>query len=129
MATWTYVKDFIQANFKARDVEEDRLRLDFGFDDGRSQMVLVSHIVSNGGAEWVEVESPVAKVAEVDLGAALEFVSSQVCGSLSRAGEFLTVRHTLPLANVDQNEIIDPIRSIALAGDVLEQRLTGVDRF
>jgi hypothetical protein len=129
MATWTYVKDFIQANFKVQDVKDQGLTLQFAFEDGRSQVVFVSHAVSQGGAEWVEVESPVAKIDEVDLRAALDFVATQICGSLSAVGDFLTVRHTLPLDNVDQNEIIDPIRSIALAGDVLEKRLTGADRF
>ncbi len=126
MATWVDTASHIKSKFKVRD-SDGVLVLSFKFNDGRTQLVLVSHGQTGDGADWATVESAIGKIGEVDVSKALKRVGSMVCGGLSSTGEYVTLRHAVPLANLDANEIETPIGMIVSSADDLEQELTGKD--
>jgi hypothetical protein len=130
MATWRDFKAVINEHFKVLDNEERHLSIGFHLDEGRSQVV---HMFPGGNAEigeWVHIESPVGKLDSIDLRKALELIEGAIIGGLAvAAGDLVTVRHSVALANVDLNEIIIPIKGVCFAADELEQQLTGKDQF
>jgi hypothetical protein len=130
VATWADVKGFIHSNYKGvSDINDTLLSLLFEAKDLRSQQMFVQYTPSSGGMDWVEISSPVGKITEVDLPLALREVSEKICGGLSAVGDLLVVRHMVPLANVDGNEIAVPLGVLSGIADDLEKVLTGGDAY
>lgn len=132
MATWADAKAFFHSNFKLEELSDELLKIVFGLDGLRSQVVLVGVTTANtgdGDEEWLDLSSPFASVNDVDPMVALKFLEGRVCGGLGLVGDFLVLTHSLPLVNADPNEIIAPLRVLAVLADHLEQELTGGDKF
>lgn len=129
MATWSDLVTHVESNYKISAKKDGMLVLDFLTDEAssRSQMVFIWHTPTEGGSDWAQVESPIARLDEVDLRAAIKLVAGKVCGGLSSVQGLLTIRHGIPLANLDANEIADPIASIVDTADAMEKELTGAD--
>ncbi|HNQ05785.1 MAG TPA: hypothetical protein PKH97_01215 [Tetrasphaera sp.] len=90
------------------------VKLIFNTGDLRSQVIFVwKSSLMNGAEEWVTFESPFPKIAQVDLGTVLKETSNLVCGGLGLVGSMLTLRHSVPLQNVDPNEIDRPLALIS----------------
>lgn len=126
MATWEDTVSHVKSTFKVRD-SDGILVLSFKFHDGRTQLVFVSQAQTGDGAEWAHVESAIGKVGEVDLAKAVDRVGSMVCGGVASTGDYVTLRHAVPLANLDANEIDAPIQLVVRSADELEQALTDKD--
>lgn len=52
-----------------------------------------------------------------------------MCGGLAIVNDFLMVRHTVPLLNLNLNEFERPLLLVTTTADDLEQELVGGDRF
>lgn len=128
MARWQDVRTFIHQQYKAEDMGENIMKLVFDVGDGRSQLVfLIREALLDGSEEWVVVASPFAPQAAADLAKVVDKVANLVCGGLSRIGEHLVLKHALPLANMDTNELIRPMQLVLTSADKLEQELLGSD--
>lgn len=128
MARWQDVRTFIHAQYSATDVSDDLIKLVFKVDDERSQLVFIGRELLMGGSEeWVMVASPFAPRAGTDLSKALDLVSRMVCGGMSSIGEYLVLKHSLPLANMDNNELLRPLQLVVTSADQLEKDLLGTD--
>lgn len=130
MATWEDLTGYIGNHYKVADQQDGLVKLIFEFDDLRSQVVIVSKATLAGGAEeWLLIQSPFAKVGAVDPNSVLEFMSDMVCGGLARIGDLLTVRHAVPLANLNINEFERPLHLVTFTADMLEKKFAGRDAF
>lgn len=129
MASWQELKGHIASNYKIADDQGSFLKLIFGVNGDRSQVVFVHHISNNSGEQWAAVESPIGPVAKVSLPDALEAISETVCGGLSRIGDLLTVRDSFPLANLDINEFEAPLHHVIGIADGLEAQFAGGDEY
>jgi hypothetical protein len=111
-------------------VGEDILKLTFDVGGGRSQVLFVTWSgPSAEEARFLDLHSPIGRVEQLDLHAAVRRTSQFVIGGLSMLGEVVTLRHCAPLENLDRNEIDEPMHRLLGIADELEAELTGRDDF
>lgn len=130
MATWDDLVAFVRSEYRVTRVGADEVRIEVEFDDERRQAVVVYREVFDRREEWVQIVSPCGKAAEVNLLALLtELGKAAVCGGAIVMGEYVAVRHSLPLENLDMNEFTDPLALVAGVADELEEKFTGGDHY
>jgi hypothetical protein len=135
VATWSELVRFIRSEYRVvrDDPEEIRIRLTYRLDEDtepRAQTVVIAHEVLDRKEDWVQIASPFAKVEDVNLEAVLEYIGrTTVVGAAVIMGEHLTLRHSLPLVNLDINEFVDPLELVAGSAEYLEQQITGRDEY
>ena len=130
MATWSDVKMFVHDNYKVDDLSDEVMKMVFETADLRSQLVFLTHYTLQAGEEdWVSVESPFGEVGKVDLNRALEEAGNLVCGGLSQVNTMVTLKHSIPLENLNINEFQRPLALVVNSADALEKTLVGGDKF
>ncbi|NKQ58966.1 hypothetical protein HFP15_39600 [Amycolatopsis sp. K13G38] len=135
MATWRELQTFIRQSYRViRDEpEEIRIRLRFRRDadeEERTQMVVIAREVLDKREEWVQIATPFARADEVDLRAVLaEIGHTTVVGGAVIMGDWIVLRHSLPLVNLDINEFTDPLELVTGAAETLEEQITGRDDY
>lgn len=128
MATWGQVTLLLKTVYDVIEDSVDSLDVQVPTGQGRSQVVTVRQVekAEDDGA-WVVVESPVARLEDVEVARALELSESLLVGGLSKRLEFLTVVHVAPLATLDAPDLARPLEMLARAADRLERSLVGAD--
>jgi hypothetical protein len=130
MANWEQFHAFIKSNYIVQDDSGNVLTLVFEVNGGRSQIIVLERqSFKSSDSDWVTVSSPVGKVANINLTLALRKANGYVVGGLTIEDDFLLVRHSAPLANLDANEIVEPMLTLARVADQLEAGLVGGDEF
>jgi hypothetical protein len=129
MASWQQLKQYIYEKYTVSQDIEVGVKLEFAGENGRSQLVFVTHQqLMDGNEDWVVVESPVGRIDQVDLPLALSQAGKLVCGGLGVAfvdPELLVLRHAVPLENLDVNEFERPFHLLMGTADEFELHLTG----
>lgn len=131
MATWSDLKAYVKNNYKIADEADDHIKLVFDMGNLRSQVVIVWHAqLANTDEHWVQIESPIGELGQVDVNAALQAVGDTLVGGLALFnGSVVTFRHSVPLDDLSINEFEVPLALVTGTADRLEQALTGGDRF
>ncbi len=137
MAKWAELVAFIRLEYEVigEEIDEIRILIRYASDDeddqpGRTQTVVVAREVLDRREDWVQIASPFARVHEVDLRAVLEAVGNNtVVGGVVIIGEYVVLRHSLPLINLDINEFVDPLVLVTGSAEVLERRFSRGDDF
>ncbi|TVT29962.1 hypothetical protein ORV05_17365 [Amycolatopsis cynarae] len=135
MTTWRELQTFIRKSYRVvRDEpEEIRIRVRFRDDvdeEERTQMVVIAREVLDKREEWVQIATPFAKADDVDLRTVLaEIGHTTVVGGAVVMGDYLVLRHSLPLVNLDLNEFTDPLELVTGSAELLEEQFTGRDEF
>lgn len=136
MTSWRDLATFIRQQYKVVRDEPDELRIRIRFHpqdgetDERTQIVVIAREVLDRRDEWIQIATPFARVDEVDVTSVLHEVGhTTVVGGVVIMGEFLVLRHSLPLANLDLNEFVDPLALVTSSAELLEEQLTGRDDF
>ncbi|HEY0804514.1 MAG TPA: hypothetical protein VGD84_05600 [Pseudonocardiaceae bacterium] len=130
MATWSDLVAFMRSEYRVVRIEPDQVRIEVEFDDERRQHVIMQREVLDHRDEWVQIASPCGKANEVNLSALLTHLgNSTVVGGAVIMGDYVVLRHSLPLANLDINEFVDPMALIAGTADELEEMFTGGDGY
>lgn len=128
MAQWNDVQAYLRANYALEMINPNFAKIVFAIDETRSQIAFLTRQVL-GEEEWLTVESVVGRVNDVNLTAALGQVEGVVVGGLARIGDLITLKNSMPLANMDINELVRPLELVTLTADNLERTLTGSDTF
>lgn len=136
MADWGDLVAYIRHSYDVIQYAPDevRIRVSFAKDEddilGRQQIMVVAHEVLDQKEDWVQIATPFARVEQVDLREVLaEAGDTTVVGGVVAMGDFLVLRHSLPLINLDINEFTDPLHLVASAAEQLEHRFTGRDEY
>ena len=130
MATWSDLVTFIRTEYRVTRLEPDEVRVEVEFDDDRRQIVIMQREVLDKREEWVQIASPCGKVNDVNLAALLDHLGNNaVVGGAVIMGDYVVLRHSLPLSHLDINEFVDPMELIAGTADELEEIFTGGDGF
>ncbi|MEJ2887725.1 hypothetical protein [Actinomycetospora aeridis] len=130
MATWEQLRSYINSHYHVFYVTQfGQLAMSFDLGNGRSQKVLVyQSIDGTNGKEWAKIESAVGHIDEVDLGRLFEAIRYQVVGGLAKNDDYVTVRHSIPLADMSVDEFEEPLAAVVETADHLEQLTSPVDR-
>jgi hypothetical protein len=136
LADWGDLVAYIRHSYDVIQYAPDevRIRVSFAKDEddilGRQQIMVVAHEVLDQKEDWVQIATPFARVEQVDLREVLaEAGDTTVVGGVVAMGDFLVLRHSLPLINLDINEFTDPLHLVASAAEQLEHRFTGRDEY
>jgi len=140
VATWNDLVRYIRVRYEVIRDDQDEIRILYRFGanendedrlaEGRTQVIILAREVLDKKEDWVQLATPFARVADVDVVETLtEMGLTTVVGGAVIMGEWLVLRHSLPLRNLDYNELDDPLHLVADAADTLEQLYTGGDNF
>ena len=136
MADWGDLVAYIRLSYDVIQYKPDevRIRVSFSEDDddslGRRQIMVVAHEILDQKEDWVQIATPFARVEQVDLREVLTEVGDTiVVGGVALMGDYVVLRHCLPLINLDINEFADPLDLVASGAEQLERRFTGRDDF
>ncbi|AIJ25324.1 MULTISPECIES: hypothetical protein [Amycolatopsis] len=135
MTSWRDLATFIRQQYKVVRDEPDELRIRIRFqsdpeEEERTQIVVIAREVLDRRDEWIQIATPFARVDEVDVvGVLAEVGHTTVVGGVVVMGEYLVLRHSLPLANLDINEFVDPLALVTSSAELLEEQLTGRDDY
>lgn len=136
MADWGDLVAYIRHSYDVIRYEPDevRIRVSFLKDDediiGRRQIMVVAHEVLDQKEDWVQIATPFARIEQVDLREVLTEVGNTiVVGGVALMGDYVVLRHSLPLINLDINEFTDPLDLVASGAEQLERRFTGRDDY
>jgi hypothetical protein len=132
---WNDLVRFIRSEYEVVRLQPDEVRIKVRFytdveQEERAQIAIIARSSIDELGEWVQIASPFAKVADVDVFQVLsEIGGSTVVGGAVVMGEFLVLRHSMPLETLDANEFLDPLELIAGSAERLEEIFTGRDDF
>ncbi|TDV57897.1 hypothetical protein [Actinophytocola oryzae] len=136
MADWGDLVTYIRQSYDVIKYEPDEVRIRVSFADdeddllGRRQIMVVAHEVLDEREDWVQIATPFARIEQVDLQEVLtEAGNTIVVGGIVLMGDYVVLRHSLPLINLDINEFTDPLDLVASGAEQLERRFTGRDDY
>jgi hypothetical protein len=126
VSSWAEVATFIRANYKVLVDEPHHLGLVFETGGLRTQVVHLWHqTLADGAEEWMQIESPIMRLNGHSLEGLLRETGNMVCGGAAITGDFVIFRHSVPLSNVDINEVTRPLALVTTSADRLEMIFTG----
>ncbi len=135
MAAWADLVRFIDREYDVtrREADEVRVRIHYSGedvdDDERTQIAVVAR-EDVDGQEWVQIATPFALIKDVDIHSVLTSIGeTTVVGGAVIMGEYLVLRHSLPLQNMDINEFVEPLELVAGTAELLEEQFTGGDHY
>jgi hypothetical protein len=129
VATWRDVQDFIKTKLKTLpDPPPGTLGLWFNLPDGRKHRVFLQHEHSKAVGDVVHIISPIGELSKEKVLKACELMAVIGVGGIVQMGRLTTIRHTVLIENLDENELMDPLSFVMVHADLLEQKLTGSDR-
>nr|WP_222132491.1 hypothetical protein [Pseudonocardia sp. C8] len=134
------MKAYVVVRYEIVRQNADELRFRLPTTGDRTQLVVVKRVseaaadvtdaaaaVADPGQEWVQIESPVARLGDVDLARALELAGPSVVGGLAAEEGVVVYRHSIPLRPAALDGFEFPFRQVVHLADELEHRLTGRD--
>ena len=128
MATWGQVTLLLKTVYDVLRDSTESIDVQVPTGDGRTQVVTVRYVdQGDDDGSWVVLESPVARLEDVDVACALEMSEDLLAGGLSKRLEFLTVIHAAPLKTLDAQDLSRPLTLVARSADRLERGLVGQD--
>ena len=131
MASWNDLTRYIGDRYTIANVTQyGQLILQFDLPGGRHQSVLISRSIDGtNGKEWAKIESAVGAIDEVDLLELFELIRVQVVGGLAKNDDVVTVRHSILLEDMSEEEFEEPLAAVLETADHLESRVSRVDRW
>lgn len=124
MANWAKVSADLESRFAVLSKTENALVLELD-NDSRAQSVVITHTALTSGA-WISIFSPVCKLDDVAAETLLLAASETIFGTWI-VDEFYGLIHSMPIENLDDNELNEPLQLLMQAADRLERKLTGRD--
>lgn len=130
MATWDTVKALVHAKYQGVSEQADGLlRMQLLVGNSRSQEVWLYFEHHDLVGDWLSVASPIGRVGEVDITEAARITWNQIAGGIVVVNDIVFVRNSMPMANLDENELDLPLEIVTVVADGLEQTLLNRDLF
>lgn len=126
--TWIDLVGYVRVRYEVFAQTECTLRFHLPTDAGRTQRVAVHHVTSDG-AEWVLIESAIARADDVDLRRLLELAGKSVVGGVVVVDGVALFRHATSLADLRLDNFDHSFQLVVQRADALEHELTGADHF
>lgn len=129
LATWDDLVSWVRVRYEVMAQRPDSLSFRLPTTGERTQLVHVRHRGELGGHDWIQIESPIARLDEIDARRLLELAEATIAGGASAVGDVAVFRHGMPLDDLSITQFEGPFRLVTEAADALEQQLVGHDRF
>ncbi|GLZ52803.1 hypothetical protein [Actinomycetospora sp. NBRC 106378] len=129
MASWDDLVLWVRVRYEVMAQKADSLTFRLPTGEDRDQLVYVRHRGEVGGHDWMQIESPIAKLDDIDARRLLELAEDAVVGGAAAVGGIAVFRHAAPLEDLTFAEFEGPFRLVTETADRLEQQLTGADHF
>lgn len=127
MATWNDLEKYITSNFHVTPNAPDGV-IGILFPIGnRQQQVFIRLKEHERLGQWAIVTSPIGKVSAAELKEITQEAFGLVCGGIVMLKDVVMLSHSVPLENLDINEISAPLIAITATADLLEEKYTGKD--
>jgi hypothetical protein len=129
VASWDDLVLWVRVRYEVMAQDADSLTFRLPTTEGRDQLVYVRYRGAVEGHDWMQIESPVARLDDIDVRKLLELAESAVVGGAVAVDGTAVFRHSAPLSDLTFAEFEAPFRLVTATADDLERRLTGTDRF
>lgn len=129
MASWDDLVRWVRVRYEVMAQDADGLTFRLPTTDGRDQLVYVRHRGEHDGQDWMQIESPIARLDDIDARQLLELTESTLVGGAAAVGGTAVFRHAAPLSDMTFAEFEAPFRLVTATADDLERRLTGADHY
>jgi len=129
MASLNEVKAFLKNSLTVEMTDSGGMSTTIGLPSGRSQVVYFDFLEDalNGA---VILTSPFATLSDISPKAALETVEEmEIAFGVKLFNGFFVLSHLMPVADLDESEIISGVSFIAANAEMLESNLGLADRF
>ena len=127
MANWDDLVSFVRMRYEVMRYADGELWFDFPTTGDRTQIVAVRQVTGEDDHPWVQITSPVGRVAEIDLAAMLEMAGQSLAGGAVAERGLVLFRHSIPLGDAGLGGFDRPFRLVVEVADRLEHELTGRD--
>ena len=121
MATQKEVKSYIEKNLNSASLGDDMFKIVYDLGNDRSQVVFVQV-----ASKSLYIASPFASSEDVTPKQALKAIEEYSFG-IGTFADWYVVRHVVPLADLDESEIIHGLEVVAMIADEVEDSLVGGD--
>ena len=132
MATYKQFEAYLKKNLKViqpEDAPKGFMALNYALPKDRSHMVFVAPGPENElFGPTATLIAPIGELTAKQVDTALTMCSNLLYG-LVKIGEYVYVKTTLLLENIDENEIHIPLNMICWNADILEGKILGQDRY
>jgi hypothetical protein len=129
VASWDDLVLWVRVRYEIMAQTDDSLRFLLPTGGDRTQLVFVRHKGFVEGQDWIQIESPIARLDEIDARTLLELAEDWVVGGAAAVGGLAVFRHSAPLEDLSFAEFDEPFRLVTHAADEIEHKLTGGDRY
>jgi hypothetical protein len=127
VAEWDDLVAFVRVRYEIMRQVEGELWFRLPTSEERTQIVAVRRVIGEDDHPWVQITSPIGRVAALDLGRLLELASECVAGGAVAVGGLVLYRHSIPLGDTALDAFDRPFRLVVETADRLEHELTGGD--
>lgn len=127
VATWVDLVRFVDHTYKYELLSNELLKLVFNVSNLRSQVVFIEHAFNDSQSEWCKVSSPIGKLDPSQIVYAARRLGGMLLGGLTMEDDVVYVTTSMPLLNIDANEITDSIEGVVNIADKLESDILGTD--
>ncbi len=129
MTTWNELVGFLANNYSCT-INDNQVVLPYVYQNGRTQNVFVTLGGNEDQGEWVFISSAIAEISQIaQLESICRVASSKICGGIVIDGTHILIRDSMPLLNLNDNEINSSISLVGGIADELEQVFIGRDQF
>ncbi|GAA4919815.1 hypothetical protein EV188_103184 [Actinomycetospora succinea] len=129
MASWDDLVLWVRVRYEVMAQDQHSLTFRLPTSDDRTQLVYVHHKGVVDGHDWLQIESPIGRLDEIDTRRLLELAEDAVVGGAVAVGGVAVFRHATPLEDLSFAEFDAPFRLVTRIADQLEHALTGTDRY
>lgn len=127
MASWDDLVSYVRVRYEIMRQTEAELWFNLPTIGDRTQLVVVAKVVGDDGHEWAQVASPIARLADIDLGELLTLASACPVGGVAARDGVAVYRHSVALADAVLATFEREFRMVVEIADSLEDQLTGAD--
>ena len=129
VASWDDLVMWVRVRYEVMAQDRNSLTFRLPTSEDRTQMVYVHHKGEVDGHDWLQIESPIGRLDEIDTRRLLELAEHAVVGGAAAVGGVAVFRHATPIEDLSFAEFDGPFRLVTRIADQLEHALTGSDEY
>jgi hypothetical protein len=132
VATYRQFEEFVKSKYSVKTPKgapKEFMALEVPCPNDRTHVVLVHPgAVMGTFGEFADVVAFLGEMGGAKLERALKLAMQLPVGGLVTIGDSVALRHSIPLADIDESEIASAILFTAMSADTIEAKIVGGDK-